>query len=167
MALKLSAIDRLDEICAKFSLTAERDDQRSVVILSNRSTFGCTEYECIKRVHDGVAELVSEQSIKTKSPTKENAMDDNGNIAANNDHDQQDEYVENPPPEDSTADANKVIDDTSFVIERSEEATEENVKIDDDTDKAEPEAIEQPEENPPNAAKNEPEPGEPQDEEVE
>lgn len=158
----------------------ERDAESTTSgILSNRSSFGCTEYDCIKRVHDGVAELVAEQSKKPSSPgsgevegkpedpveekvdAEATGTDDNNKEVENDENDNilaADADDAPAPPAD--VDPEK-IDDTSFVIERTEEdeagkENAENIAASEEVPEsaeAPPEAPEAPEETPPNSPK--------------
>lgn len=126
VALKLNNTRRLLEICDKYGLShaQENDD---VVTISNRSAFGSTEYECIKRVWDGVAEIISEQLVSLQH-------DQPANEAKNENDDEEkqlSELVETGDVDDGAVDASSgkhtpaeeadKIDDASFVISRDVE----------------------------------------------
>lgn len=131
-ALKLNNARRLPEICEKYGLCASRDDSE-VVTISNRSAFGHTEYECIRRVWDGVAEIISEQLIPLEMGDDASA-DEAGDVAEVVDGDDVLQRPEHggPGDEEGTAagenevvagdqtDDDRQINDASFVISRDD-----------------------------------------------
>lgn len=115
VGLKLSNERRLAEICEKYSISHSRCEDTGVVTIFNRSAFGCTEYECIKRVWDGVAEMISEQLIPLS-----HVDDDAPSETVNNEEAEGSEAK-------ATDDGAHKIDDASFVINRDDNAAADDV----------------------------------------
>lgn len=149
IAVRLNNDERLNEICEKYGLSFTTPG-----IISNSSSFGCTEYECIKRIYDGIAELVSEQSKTSASPNQLESKEDD--LVVNEkadtesihaaDNNNTTEIPENEPVVDIEAEngataeeVTEKIDDTSFVIERTEVNHGEAQSSENDKDIAVPE----------------------------
>lgn len=134
VALKLSNTRRLAEICDKYDLRCDGDEADTVTI-SNRSAFACTEYECIKRVWDGVAKIISEQLLPLDEETADKAPVDEEAVATV----AETELVVNTQAENEVVDVDEAskIDDASFVISRDEAEEQAEATADDVQEKEE------------------------------
>lgn len=76
-------VNHLDEICRKYQLlqrTPSESESKYLpgvqYVISNRSSFAANEFEIIKRVHDGISELISLENFETDAAQEQAELAD-------------------------------------------------------------------------------------------